>query len=258
MGKKRPKKKTRKTTKAGTGSPKAAATGSREPVRPPEARDVGVGPETPERLLPPGVSWRDDGHAQKARAPKRVQRRIERITKWVWRSIPDREQRVISLARHDILLMSGPVAEGSPDRPLDEISKFACWNAKVGILLNVEGEASDPKAEERFSFLIAHELAHAYLRSASCLINAGADLLPGTKAVLKSLIPTLRAIAAAYDPISERNRDAEEIMATALAMSWGFGSGWLAYWMLHRQARGITGKDADAAGTMALFIPYGR
>jgi hypothetical protein len=224
----------------------------------PEMQAAAASHEAPPWLLPPRVSWRDDSHAKKARGPKRVQRRIERIAKWVWRSIPDREQRVISLAQHDIFLMSGPVAEGSPDRPLDEISKLACWKGTLGILLNVEGEASDPGAEDRFSYLIAHELAHAYLNSASWLISAGAGLLPGKAATLKSQIPALQAVAAAYGPMGERDSNGEEMMVTALAISWVFGDGYLACWLLDRQLKGLKGKDADPAEVLALITRYAR
>jgi len=224
----------------------------------PEKQAAGASQEEPRWLPPPRVSWRDDSHAKKARGPKRVQQRIERIAKWVWQSIPDREQKVISLAQHDIFLMSGPVAEASPDRPLDEISKLACWKGALGILLNVEGEASDPNAEERFSFLIAHELGHAYLDSASRLINAGAGLLPGKATIPKYQIPTLQAIAAAYGPMSEWDNDGKEMMVNALAISWGFGDGYLACWILDRQLKGLAGKDADPAGVLALITRYAR
>jgi hypothetical protein len=58
--------------------------------------------------------------------------------------------------------------------------------------------------------------------------------------------------------MSERNSDAEEMMVTALAISWGFGSDYLACWMLDRQLKGLAGKDVDAAGALALFTRYGR
>ena len=151
MAKERPKKKTKKKlTKAGTGSSKVAARGSREPVRPPETRDVGSDPEAPKWLLPPRVTWRNESPRQKARGPKRVRRRMERIAKQVRRNIPDRERTVIEFVPHDIFLMSGPVGKEPPDGRLDDVGNSACWQENLGILINVEGEAPDPRAEERF------------------------------------------------------------------------------------------------------------
>ncbi len=223
-----------------------------------ETQAAGGSSDAPRSLPPPRVQWRDDSHAGKARGPKRVQQRIERIAKRVWRSVPDREQKVINLAPHDILLMSGPVGEGSPDHPLDEISKLACWKETQGIFLNVEAESSDPKAEECFSFLIAHELAHVYLESASRLIHSGASLLADRVVFPPSSIPQLKAIAAAYGPESEQDKDAKELMVTALAISWGLGPKYLVTWLLDRQARGVAGKDPDSAAALALFTRHGR
>jgi len=255
MAKKRAKRKAKRAAK------KPRDPGARDNARrscQPETQAAGASHEAPLWLPPPRVSWRDDSHAKKVRGPKRVQQRIERIAKWVWRSIPDREQMVISLAQHDIFLMSGPVTEGSPDRPLDEISKLACWKGTLGVLLNVEGEVSDPGAEECFSFLIAHELAHAYLDAASRLIHSGASSLSDAEIPLEHRLPQLKTIAAAYGPMGERSRDGEEMMVTALAISWGVGNGYLACWMLDRQLRGLTGKDADPGGALAFITRYAR
>ena len=240
MAKKRSRKKAKKKTKrARKRSGKPGGKGSPEPINQPMPRTTEADEETPRRLPPPCVSWRDDSHAQKARGPKRVRRRIERIAKCVWRNIPDREQRVIDLAPHDILLMSGPVGGESLGRPVDDVSNSACWHEKLGILLNVESEASDPHAEKRFTYFVAHELAHAYLKSASLLIRAGASSLSDVEIPSEHRLPQLKAIAAAYGPGSERDRGAEEIMVTTLAISWGFGSQYLVSWLLEREAKAL-------------------
>ena len=58
--------------------------------------------------------------------------------------------------------------------------------------------------------------------------------------------------------MGERDSDGKEMMVTALAISWGFGSGYLACWMLDRQLKGLAGKDVDAAGALALFTRHVR
>jgi hypothetical protein len=216
------------------------------------------GPKTlAEVLMPPCVSWRDDDHARRAAAPKRIQRRIERIARDVWRMIPDPARHVIGLVPHDIQLMTGPVGKGPPDRKVGDISRSASWHEMLGIFLDTEGESSGPRWDARFSYAIAHELAHAYLNAASMLIHTGANLLAARDGIPAAELPRLRAIADFHNPEGERDRDSAELMMTALAISWGFGPEYLVVWQMDREARGVP-ADAPDDEMSALLRRRGR
>jgi hypothetical protein len=224
MAKKRGK---RKEIRARKRSGKPGGKGNPEATDQPTPHKAGADEETPQWSLPPNIKWLDDIHRQRTRGPKRVRRRMQRITKMVWRNIPERQCIVIDPANRDIHLMNRPAGKKSPKADLDDVDFWiACWKPGLGILVDVAAETTCPVAEELYTYAVAHELAHVYLRSASVLISSGASVLPTKERLSESELRRLKAVAAAHGDSPERgwerDRAVEEPMANALVVSWGF------------------------------------